>query len=137
LTVSFVDTNVFVYAFDSDEQVKQARAIELLQASDAGSLVTSAQVLGEFYVTVTRKLTRPLSPQQARAEAQKLAALAVVAIDRVLVDQAIGLAAQASVSYWDALIVRAAATVGAGRLFSEDLAAGQTLDGVLIVNPFA
>ena len=39
-------------------------------------------------------------------------------------------------SFWDALIVAAAARCGAGKILSEDMNAGQTIEGILIENPF-
>ena len=54
-----MDTNVLVYLFDGDAPDKQARAQELLR-EERDRLVASVQVLGEFYVTVTRKLSVPL-----------------------------------------------------------------------------
>jgi predicted nucleic acid-binding protein len=39
-------------------------------------------------------------------------------------------------SYWDALIVAAAKTSSCGYLLTEDLQAGQNVDGVEVVNPF-
>ncbi|NBC12189.1 MAG: PIN domain-containing protein, partial [Gammaproteobacteria bacterium] len=56
----FLDTNVLVYIFDGDEPDKQAVARQLLR--DSGEIRLSTQVLSEFYVTVTRKLARPLAP---------------------------------------------------------------------------
>jgi predicted nucleic acid-binding protein len=41
-----------------------------------------------------------------------------------------------SLSYWDALIVTAAAAGGCKRLLIEDLADGETYGGVTVVNPF-
>jgi len=40
-------------------------------------------------------------------------------------------------SFWDALIVATATRCGATTLLTEDLNAGQVLEGVRIVNPFA
>ena len=60
----FVDTNVLVYLFDSDAPEKQARARDLVR-EERDRLVVSVQVLGEFYVTVTRKLAAPLSVEAA------------------------------------------------------------------------
>ncbi len=134
---SFVDTNVFVYAFDTGEPVKRDRAIEVLAGAPPGSLVTSAQVLGEFYVTVTRKLAFPLDVEQARRQVMRLAPLARVAVDRRLVADAIRLCERESISYWDALIVTAAASAGCAALLTEDLSAGGSIDGVTIENPFA
>ena len=39
------------------------------------------------------------------------------------------------ISYWDALVILAAASGGAAVLYSEDLNAGQIIEGVEVVNP--
>ena len=59
--LGFVDTNVPAYVFDDDSTGKQETARQLFDHS-AGRIVLSTQVLGEFYVTVTRKLARPPGP---------------------------------------------------------------------------
>jgi predicted nucleic acid-binding protein len=43
----------------------------------------------------------------------------------------------ASLSFWNALIVHAARRAGCDRLMTEDLRAGQRIEGVEIVDPFA
>ena len=63
---TFVDTNVLVYAYDLDAGAKHdaARArLQTLWEDEAGLM--STQVLQEFYVTVTRKLSRPLPRRTA------------------------------------------------------------------------
>lgn len=60
----FVDTNVLVYLFGADAPNKQARAREL-RRNGRDCLAVSVQVPGEFYVTVTRKLAKPLTPDAA------------------------------------------------------------------------
>jgi predicted nucleic acid-binding protein len=40
------------------------------------------------------------------------------------------------ISFWDALIVAAASKAKATRILTEDFQAGQTIEGVLIINPF-
>jgi predicted nucleic acid-binding protein len=59
----FVDTNVLVYAHDDSAGAKRDQArllVEQLWDSREGCL--SVQVLQEFFVTVTRKIARPLGP---------------------------------------------------------------------------
>ena len=51
---AFIDTNILVYSVDDADLVKQRLARTLL--AQTPELVLSAQVLGEFYVAVTRKL---------------------------------------------------------------------------------
>lgn len=72
----FIDTNVLVYLFDNDSPEKQARARQLLE-DEAANIVLSTQVLGEFYVTVTRELASPLPPNLARDAVDDLCALRV------------------------------------------------------------
>jgi predicted nucleic acid-binding protein len=44
---------------------------------------------------------------------------------------------QFRLSFWDAMVVHAAAEAGADVLWTEDLTSGQVLRGVRISNPFA
>ena len=47
------------------------------------------------------------------------------------------LADEAKLSFWDALVVVAAARTGAAVLYTADLSDGQEIPGVRISNPFA
>ena len=59
----FLDTNVLVYLFDVDAPDKKATAESIFR--EHTGIRFSTQVLEEFYVTVTRKLGRPMHPEQA------------------------------------------------------------------------
>lgn len=61
---AFFDTNVLVYAAvgAGKDEPKRKRAMELVESTDFG---TSAQVLQEFFVTVVKKVSRPISAEQA------------------------------------------------------------------------
>ena len=131
----FVDTNVLVYAFDDDSPTKRDLARELLER-DAPHLVLSAQVLGEFYVTVTRKLARPLDPVAASAVVDDLRRLPVKPLTGELVAMATRRSRSAMISYWDALIVETALASGAACVLTEDLQHGQDIDGLEVRNPF-
>jgi len=133
----FLDTNVLVYAYDKHERKKQVRAQSILKGAiqeESGCL--SAQVLGEFFTVVTRKIKEPLSVKNAHAVIELLSILPVQEIDLVLVQQAIRTHERYGISYWDSLIVAAAAASGCGQVHSEDLKDGETYDGVRVVNPF-
>ena len=131
----FMDTNVLVYLFDADSPGKQARAQELLR-EEWDRLVVSVQVLGEFYVTVTRKLGTPLPADTAAQAVDAFCRLKVEAIHPAMVRTAVSRSQSTRLSYWDALIVESALSSGAGVLFTEDLQHGQEIDGLRIVNPF-
>ena len=132
----FVDTNILVYLFDADAPDKQARARELLR-EEHHRLVVSVQVLGEFYVTVTRKLAVPLSSDAAARAVDSLCELQVQALHPALVRSAVRRSRMSRLSYWDSLIVETALSCGANVLFTEDLQDGQTIDGLRVVNPFS
>lgn len=133
--LKFVDTNVLVYLFDSDSPQKQLLAKDLLEA-EADNVVLSTQILGEFYVTVTRKLAKPLAPAVARQAVDGLCALRVEPLRTELVRAAVGRSESSRLSYWDALIVETAVAAGAGILYTEDLQHGQLFSHLRIVNPF-
>jgi predicted nucleic acid-binding protein len=132
----FVDTNVWVYAVDDDEPSKQARARAVLDPATPDRLVTSAQVLGEFYVTVTRKFQRTVSPETADRMVERMARLPVVDISADRVRAAVAGSRTWDVSYWNALILVSAQAADCSRLLSEDLAEGRVYDGVRVENPF-
>jgi predicted nucleic acid-binding protein len=134
----FVDANVLVYAFDSSAKAKQAAARELLERLwDSGTGCLSVQVLQEFFVTVTRKVAKPLAVDEAADRIREFSAWKVFAPSADDVLAAIAIQQQSDISFWDAMIVRAAAEAQCDVLWTEDLADGQSIRGVRIQNPFA
>lgn len=134
----FVDANVLVYAFDSSAGRKQQAARALLERLwDGNTGCLSVQVLQEFFVTVTKKVAKPLPLEDAKARIRELKAWRVFAPSADDVLAAIDLHAEAKIGFWDALMVLAAAESGCDLLWTEDLSDGQLLRGVRIRNPFA
>ncbi len=132
----FFDTNILVYLFDAGAAVKQRRCRELIEShTRAGETLLSTQVLQEFYVAVTRKLATPLEPSVAYEALRELAVLPTVRVDIPLILSAVQLSRQRQVSFWDALIVRAAIEGGASTLYSEGLQHGQLFDTLTVQNP--
>ena len=134
----FIDTNVLVYRFDHDEPTKRDRARQVLEeVGGSGGLVLSTQVLQEFYVAVTRKLARPLPVDSALAAIRQMTKFAIVSIDVDLIDNAILLSRDRQLSFWDSLILQAAARGGCKTVLTEDLQEGFEVLGLTVVNPFA
>lgn len=132
--VVFVDTNILIYAHDRDAGKKReraAQALERLWEERTGRL--SAQVLQEFYVTVTGKLA------SGRATAREVIRTYTPWVQHPTLPETILRASEiselAKLSFWDALIVASAEQCGASHLYTEDLNPGQSIAGVLIVNP--
>jgi predicted nucleic acid-binding protein len=133
----FADTNLLVYSRDARDPAKLQRArewLDFLWDTRRGRL--SRQVLQEYYVTVTQKLQPGLTAAEARADVRGLFHWLYPIDPSVLVEAAWALQDRCSLSFWDALIVGAAQTMGCGFVLTEDLPAGQDLEGVHVVNPF-
>jgi predicted nucleic acid-binding protein len=136
--VTFVDTNVLVYAHDRSETRKQPIAQALLNVLwRTRSGVLSTQVLQEFYVVTTRKFDPPMRRGAAREVVALYGEWPIVQVDVALILAASKLEERHAFSFWDALVVEAARRCGATRLLTEDLQAGRRIDGISIENPFA
>ncbi len=133
----FVDTNVLVYARDTTDPAKHARASDWVAALwERGNGRLSVQVLQEYYVTTTRKLRPGLAPEEARADVLDLAAWSPVVADVQTLASAWTIEERFGLSFWDALIVAAAQVSRCEVLLTEDLQHGMDLDGVRIADPF-
>ncbi len=131
----FFDTNILLYADDADAGAKTTIARDLLRQSLIGRTgVVSTQVLQEFYVNARKKLK--LDGAAARARIEVYLAFDVVTVTPSLLLAAVDLHRLDSVSFWDALIIRAAEQAACDTLYSEDLQAGRRFGPLRVVNPF-
>jgi predicted nucleic acid-binding protein len=137
MSVEFCDTNILVYAYDASADSKRTQARGLLQTLWlSGDGAVSVQVLQELFVTLTRKLSSPLSPAEARIIVSDLARWRVVEPTRRDVLEAIDAASRWQLSFWDAMVVVAAQRAGAAVIWSVDLNDGQDFGGTEVRNPF-
>ncbi|MGH2726042.1 MAG: PIN domain-containing protein [Actinomycetota bacterium] len=135
--LSFVDTNVLVYAHDASEKEKGPLAQAILARlwqQRTGAI--STQVLQEFYNVATRRFDPPMRRAEARNLVAAYGEWPVIGVDVALIVAASQLEERHTLSFWDALIVEAARRAGASRIVSEDLQAGRRFAGIQIVNPF-
>jgi predicted nucleic acid-binding protein len=134
----FLDTNIFVYTFDSGSRAKKDKARELVSEALATRRgVISYQVVQEFLNVATRKFSRPMTASEAQLYLSRvLMPLCEVFPDSSLYSQALSVADETGWSFYDSLIVSSAATAGCLTLLSEDLQHGRTIRGVQIRNPF-
>ncbi len=133
----FVDTNLFVYAHDESAGRKREIARDLIGGLwESRSGCVSVQVMQELFVNLTRKVPKPLSVREAAVLIEDLSAWTVHLPGVRDVLYAIELHERMEISFWDATILTSASSLGCRVLYSEDLSAGQTYDGVLVVNPF-
>jgi predicted nucleic acid-binding protein len=127
----FFDTNILVYAFAADDP-RSARAEALI--AEGG--VIGVQVLNEFTNVARRKLQWDL--QQIEASLAVIEQLFGVArpLTTVVHAQAVRLARDFKLSFYDALIVAAAMDAQCELLCSEDLQDRQKFGSVTVENPF-
>jgi predicted nucleic acid-binding protein len=135
LPLTFLDTNILVYAEDQSEQVKRKRAVQLiLEHKRQRTGVVSLQVLQEFFTTVTKKFKLDFGIARYKVEFHSRFIVGEPTVTDILA--ATDIHRIYGFSYWDALILRMAKQTGCRVLLTEDLQHGQVFDGVRIVNPF-
>jgi predicted nucleic acid-binding protein len=133
----FLDTNILIYAYDvsAGKKHEMAKTI-LMDLWNSGKGVLSIQVLQEFFVNITKKVSKPLNINTAKDIIKDLLKWDVVMIDGESLLEAVEIHIRHQYSLWDSMILKAAQKGGAVLLLSEDLIHGQTVDGVKIKNPF-
>jgi len=134
---TFIDTNVLIYAHDTDAKAKHTAAKSIVRElwSERNG-VLSPQVLQEFYANVTKKIPHPLSKESARLVVSTYA-IWCIETTSAEISNAFRIEDESRIGFWDALIVASALKSGASRILSEDMNAGQTIAGIRIENPFA
>jgi predicted nucleic acid-binding protein len=129
---SFFDTNVLLYLLSADP-AKADRAEALL--GEGGTV--SVQVLNEFASVARRRMG--LNGAEIRECLSAIRAhVAVEPLTLQTHESGLMVAERYGFSLYDAMIVAAALQAGCGTLWTEDLQAGQVIEGRLTVrNPFA
>jgi predicted nucleic acid-binding protein len=133
----FVDTNVFVYAKQAREPVKQplaAQWLERLWSDQTGR--TSVQVLNDYYTTLTRKIKPAVPAADAWDDVKNLIAWNPQAMDLELLHRGREVEQRYRLSWWDSLIVAAAQLQNCVLLLTEDLQDRSVYGGVTVRNPF-
>ena len=134
--MQFLDTNILLYSISRNpvESGKRERAIALL---DDDSSAVSVQVLQEFYVHATRSSRTDAIPHELAAGLiESWTRFRVQEMNLEVLRTALRIRQVYRFSFWDSAIIAAALTLGCDRIYTEDLADGQSIDGVKLVNPF-
>jgi predicted nucleic acid-binding protein len=132
---SFIDTNILVYAEASDAPVKQRAALALLKRLyEEGLGVLSTQVLQEYCNVALKKLR--LSAQHVRAQLDLYEQFDVVLVTPAIIRDGLDLHQTRSVAFFDAIVLASAHASGCNVIWTEDMNAGEVINGLRIVNPF-
>ena len=134
----FIDTNVFVYTFDKKARKKQKTAQDLIAgALSTGMGVISFQVVQEFFNVATRKFSQPMKVPDCKLYLHKiLYPLCEVLPSEALYTTALEITGHTQYSFYDSLILAAAAQAQCRVVYTEDLCHERSVHGVTIVNPF-
>ncbi|MCL5263574.1 MAG: PIN domain-containing protein [Acidobacteria bacterium] len=134
----FLDTNVFVYAFDQSAQGKALKAQKLIREGIRSGLgVVSYQVVQEFFHVALRHFPKKMSLEEAQQFlAITFRPLLAVHSSPALFSEALHVQARHHFSWYDSLIVAASIESECEILYSEDIQHGQEIGGVQIRNPF-
>ncbi len=133
----FVDSNVLVYARQASEPVKQPLASQWLERLWRDQLGrTSVQVLGEAYVTLTRKINPALAAADAWGYVSTLFAWDPQPVDAAVARRARDIEQRYGLSWWDSLIVSAAQLQNCATLLTEDMQDGARFGSTLVRSPF-
>jgi predicted nucleic acid-binding protein len=134
----FLDTNIIVYSFDSNEITKNAIARDLIQNAlkeQAGCV--SSQVIQEFLNVATKKFSPALKAKDGLKYLNTvLAPICEIYASLDLYRKTIETAERWKYSFYDSMIITAAIQTNCSILYSEDLQHSQKIQSLTIVNPF-
>ena len=134
----FIDTNIFIYSFDSINTFKQQKAKNLISSALYNfNGCTSYQVIQEFINVATQKFDTPLNKKDCRKYIETvLEPLCEIFVSSQLFNDALDIKEGWKYSFYDSLIIAAAIKANCKILFSEDLQHEQRIRDLVITNPF-
>jgi predicted nucleic acid-binding protein len=134
------DANVFAYAFDDDEPIKNAKTNELLDRllRHPSETIIPWQVAGEF-LAVLRKWQdagRVTSKDVSDYFRDFRGMFPLKKPQLKIFATSMSLRSRYSLSDWDSMLLAACKLAKVDILYSEDMSHGTSYDGVTVINPF-
>lgn len=135
----FLDTNVFIYTFDTRAPAKARKSAQLIRRGvDRGEGIVSHQVVQEFFNVALRRFAHPMTV--AEAEQYLITVfrplLAVHSSPAIYVE-ALRISAKHRLAWYDSIIIAAALEADCQTLYSEDFQHGRKIESLTVENPFA
>ena len=134
----FIDTNIFIYAFEYDYPEKQKIANDIIKKAlfkNKGCI--SNQVVQEFINVATKKFAVPLSISDCQKYLDNvLLPLCEIFVNIDLYHRSLDIMERWQFSFYDSLVIAAAIQVDCKILYSEDLQHNQKIESLIIINPF-
>ena len=132
----FFDTNILIYALDPKDPAKRSMSMEAIaKALTQGRLVVSPQILNEcVWVAAYRK--KLVSPADIERYLSAFHHACTAPLDVETHRLAIRLSAKHRLSWWDSIALASALQARCEAYVSEDMADGQAVESLTIINPF-
>ena len=131
----FVDTNIWTYAFLSQDRVKLEKALDVVRrAMTEDGFFISTQVVSECINVLFKK--GGYDAPHIFGCINRMEQVRVIPVTTAVARRAVEVKALYGLQFYDAQIVAAAESVGCDELWSEDMGDGQTYCGVRCINPF-
>lgn len=131
----FVDTNLWVYLYSGDDNLKGARVKEIIDLR-FGDIIISTQVLGELYNILTKKKFKSKN-ESKDIIIETSSFFNFYEIELLTILKAIDININFGYSYWDSMIISSAINENCSILYSEDMQHQQLIENLKIINPFA
>jgi predicted nucleic acid-binding protein len=127
----FLDTNVLIYAFTTDQRAAAAQALL------GRGCLTNVQALNEFTNVARRMLGMTWAEVRDALAAIRTVCRSILPVDIETHADALGIAERHGCTIFDALMIAAALRADCTVLYSEDMQDGMAIGARLrIVNPF-
>ena len=132
----FIDTNVLVYAYNSDDPEKQKIAKKLLsEVILKNDVYISSQILNEFYSVLSKYKVDHYEIKQYVNEV--INSTKVLPVSVLISKNAFTIKEEYQYSWWDSLVLSSALECNCNFVYSEDMQHGQIIENTLkIINPF-
>jgi predicted nucleic acid-binding protein len=134
----FLDTNIFIYSFDSSNPKKQNTAHQLISNALSGDIgCISYQVIQEFLNVATQKFATPLMKRDCLTYITNILEPLIELLPSIeLYKSALDIKEGWLYSFYDSLIIAAALRANCNILYTEDLQHEQKIREMVILNPF-
>ncbi|MBX3292322.1 MAG: PIN domain-containing protein [Acidobacteria bacterium] len=131
----FVDTNVWFYAI-SEQDAELREIAQSLISEPYHGICISTQVINELCFNLKRKAS--FSEEEIGKLIRSFyASYEVLSLNRKVLLRASKLRRDFSISFWDGLLLAAAAEAGAEIFYSQDMQNGLMIEnGLKVINPF-
>lgn len=136
-----IDSNILVYAYDETDERRHNLAQKLLQKCWNGEVTyaISTQNLAEFFVIITKKVSKPISTELAQQIINDIINFShwkILHYEGKTLQKAIKFYQNTKHHFWDALIVATMLEAGIVRVYTENESDFKLFEEVRVINPF-